>query len=215
MAPATYNSLNKLAAGNRRWRGDPRPPPRRLGGWSRGGPRSLVAPTMHGSLQQPHPGRLAAAAARAGGAGHPAARLPMGKHNLPDDQTLVAEVARAVSRSSLRGRRILVTGGSTPVPIDGVRRTGQPLPRAVWEIAIASRAALAWRRGHPDPWRWGPFRCPHICRIASPALMTTTGRSYARSLLPVMPPACFSRSRRRLSAKAGLSRERSQAARIR
>jgi phosphopantothenoylcysteine decarboxylase/phosphopantothenate--cysteine ligase len=45
-----------------------------------------------------------------------------GKHNLPDEELIVAAVCRALSTSPLRERRILVTGGPTPVPIDGVRR---------------------------------------------------------------------------------------------
>jgi phosphopantothenoylcysteine decarboxylase/phosphopantothenate--cysteine ligase len=45
-----------------------------------------------------------------------------GKHNLPEEELIVAAVCRALSTSPLRERRILVTGGPTPVPIDGVRR---------------------------------------------------------------------------------------------
>ena len=39
----------------------------------------------------------------------------------PDTPTLVAEVCAELSTSPLKGRRILVTGGPTPVPIDNVR----------------------------------------------------------------------------------------------
>jgi phosphopantothenoylcysteine decarboxylase/phosphopantothenate--cysteine ligase len=45
-----------------------------------------------------------------------------GKHNLPHEKTITAEVCRAASSSPLKGVPILVTGGPTPVPIDNVRR---------------------------------------------------------------------------------------------
>jgi phosphopantothenoylcysteine decarboxylase/phosphopantothenate--cysteine ligase len=45
-----------------------------------------------------------------------------GKHNIPHEKVLVAEVCRAVSNSPLKKQRILVTGGPTPVEIDNVRR---------------------------------------------------------------------------------------------
>jgi phosphopantothenoylcysteine decarboxylase / phosphopantothenate---cysteine ligase len=81
----------------------------------------LVAPTMHGSL---HNRILVESLQRLHALGVRVVppRDAYGKHNLPDEGVLVAEVARAVSRSKLKGRRILVTGGTTPVPIDGVRR---------------------------------------------------------------------------------------------
>jgi len=48
-------------------------------------------------------------------------REDYGKHNIPETRTLVAEVSAELSTSPLKGRRILVTGGPTPVPIDNVR----------------------------------------------------------------------------------------------
>ena len=45
-----------------------------------------------------------------------------GKHNLPDTEVLCIAVGRALSTSPLLGRKIMVTAGPTPVPIDGVRR---------------------------------------------------------------------------------------------
>jgi phosphopantothenoylcysteine decarboxylase/phosphopantothenate--cysteine ligase len=49
-------------------------------------------------------------------------REDYGKHNIPEEERLVAEVCRAVSNSPLKGVRLLVTGGPTPVPVDAVRR---------------------------------------------------------------------------------------------
>ena len=120
MAPATYNSLNKLAAGI----ADgvvTSAAASALGRLEQGRTKVLVAPTMHGSL---HNSILVASLRRLHELGVRVIppRDAYGKHNLPDEPMLVAEVARALSRSPLHGRRILVTGGTTPVPIDGGRR---------------------------------------------------------------------------------------------
>lgn len=49
-------------------------------------------------------------------------RQENGKNNTPSEKELVREVCRATSVSPLKDKHILVTGGHTPVPIDGVRR---------------------------------------------------------------------------------------------
>jgi phosphopantothenoylcysteine decarboxylase/phosphopantothenate--cysteine ligase len=60
-----------------------------------------------------------------------------GKHNIPSEESLVAEVCREVATSPLRGVRVLVTGGPTPVPIDAVRRiTNRFRGRLGAEIAL-------------------------------------------------------------------------------
>jgi phosphopantothenoylcysteine decarboxylase/phosphopantothenate--cysteine ligase len=120
VAPATYNSINKIAAGV----ADgvvTSAAASALGRLERGKTAVLVAPTMHGSL---HNRILVGSLERLHALGVRVIppRDAYGKHNLPDERALVAEVARAVSRSPLRGRRVLVTGGTTPVPIDDVRR---------------------------------------------------------------------------------------------
>jgi len=76
---------------------------------------------MHGTLHNPI---LTASLERLAGLGVRVIppREDYGKHNLPDEAALVAEVCRAVSRSPLKGVRVLVTGGPTPVPVDAVRR---------------------------------------------------------------------------------------------
>src|SRR5277367_5639781 len=120
IAPATYNSINKIASGV----ADgvvTSAAASALGRLERGPTAVLVAPTMHGSL---HNRILVESLQRLHALGVRVVppRDAYGKHNLPEEQALVAEVCRAVSRSPLRGRRVLVTGGTTPVPIDGVRR---------------------------------------------------------------------------------------------
>ncbi len=139
LAPATYNSINKIAAGI----ADgvvTAATASALGRLERGAARVLVAPTMHGSM---HNGILMASLAKLHAMGVEVIppRDAYGKHNLPDERVLVAAVARALSRSPLCGRRILVTGGTTPVPIDGVRRIVNRF-RGRLGIAIAAELHL-------------------------------------------------------------------------
>src|SRR5277367_501149 len=140
LAPATYNSINKIAAGV----ADgvvTSAAASALGRLERGRTAVLVAPTMHGSL---HNRILVHSLERLHALGVRVIppRDAYGKHNLPDERALVAEVCRAVSRSNLKGRRILVTGGTTPVPIDGVRRI---VDRSRGRTGIAIAAELQLR----------------------------------------------------------------------
>jgi phosphopantothenoylcysteine decarboxylase/phosphopantothenate--cysteine ligase len=120
VAPATYNTINKVAAGiadgvvtSTLASG--------LGRMERGEAQVLVAPTMHGSM---HTSILTASLERLAGLGVRVVppREDYGKHNIPSAHVLVAEVCRAVSRSPLRGVPGLVTGGPTPVWLDDVRK---------------------------------------------------------------------------------------------
>lgn len=119
VAPATYNTIGKMAAGV----ADTvvtAALASALGRLGQGRTQVLVAPTMHGSLHTPlleRNGRLLQEL----GVRFITPRDAYGKHNLPAAEVLVAAVCRAVSASALVGRRLLVTGGPTPVPLDGVR----------------------------------------------------------------------------------------------
>ena len=120
VAPATYNTIGKAAAGI----ADTvvtSALASALGRMHRGHTQVLFAPTMHGSMHHPILEDAARKLAQLG-ARFIAPRDAWGKHNLPDEELLTAAVCRAVSSSSLRNRRVLVTAGPTPVPIDGVRR---------------------------------------------------------------------------------------------
>ena len=162
VAPATYNSINKIALGI----ADgvvTSAAAAALGRMEQGRTRVLIAPTMHGSL---HSSILVESLRRLHGMG--ARVIPprddYGKHNLPDERVLVAEVCRAVSRSPLRGRRILVTGGTTPVPIDGVRRI---VNRFRGRLGIAIAAELHLRGAevllvHGDGALPVPGHIPHL-----------------------------------------------------
>ncbi len=120
VAPATYNTIGKAACGI----ADTvvtAALASALGRLARGETAVLMAPTMHGSMHnaalEANCRRLAALGVR-----FVPPRDADGKYNLSDEELIAAAVCRALSRSPLRGRRILVTGGPTPVPIDGVRR---------------------------------------------------------------------------------------------
>jgi len=135
VAPATYNTLNKLAYGI----ADgvvTASLASALGRLEHGETKVLVAPTMHGSL---HNSILTESLQRLDRLGVRVVppREGYGKHNIPSEETLVSEVCREVSTSPLRGQRVLVTGGPTPVPIDAVRRiTNRFRGRLGAEIAL-------------------------------------------------------------------------------
>ena len=120
VAPATHSTIAKMAQGI----GDTVVTSAlisALGRMERGRTQVLVAPTMHGTM---HNAQLVDNARRlaAQGVRFVPPRDAYGKHNLPDAELLCLAVGRALSPSALRGRRVMVTAGPTPVPIDGVRR---------------------------------------------------------------------------------------------
>jgi len=158
---ATYNTINKLAGGI----ADgviTSTLASAMGRMTRGQAAVLVVPTMHGSMHNPI---LTESLRKLDGLGVRIVppRPGYGKHNIPDDPVLVAEVCRSVSRSSLRGRQVLVTGGPTPVEIDAVRRLTN---RFRGRLGIAITEEL-WLRGaepllvHGDGAHPAPLYLPH------------------------------------------------------
>jgi phosphopantothenoylcysteine decarboxylase/phosphopantothenate--cysteine ligase len=120
VAPATSNIINKMAFGI----ADDAVSTTlasAIGRMEEGGAQVLVAPTMHHTL---HTSILDEAMKRLESKGVVIVppRIENGKHNIPHEMVLVSQVCRAVSDSKLKNKRILVTGGPTPVPIDSVRR---------------------------------------------------------------------------------------------
>ncbi|MBN8291956.1 hypothetical protein JI664_08280 [Rhodobacter sp. NTK016B] len=120
VAPATHSTIAKMAHGI----GDTVVTSTlisALGRMEQGRTKVLVAPTMHGTM---HNAQLVDNARRLAAQGVQliAPRDAYGKHNLPSTEFLCIAVGRALSESPLQGRRIMVTAGPTPVPIDGVRR---------------------------------------------------------------------------------------------
>jgi len=175
IAPATANIINKMAAGI----ADDAVSTTlasAIGRMEEGGTKVLVAPTMHHTL---HSSILTKSlfALSALGVKIIKPREQNGKHNIPHENTLVAEVCRAVSMSHLKGQKILVTGGPTPVPIDNVRRITNRF-RGRLGIRIAEEL---WLRGadslliHGD----GAFKPPkHI-----PYVVARTYDDYSRIVM--------------------------------
>lgn len=80
-----------------------------------------MAPSMHGSL---HTGILTEAMKKLTNEYNVFFIEPFdafGKHNMADKKTIVMDVCRIVSGSPLRDKKVLVTAGPTPTPIDDVR----------------------------------------------------------------------------------------------
>ncbi len=120
VAPATYNTINKIARGI----ADnviTSSVASALGRMERAKTQVLIAPIMHGSL---HNSILTASLHKLQTMGVKIIppTVAYGKNLLPPESTITAAVIRSVSKSSLKDIPILVTGGTTPVPIDNVRR---------------------------------------------------------------------------------------------
>ena len=160
VAPATHSTIAKIAHGI----GDTVVTATMisaLGRMEQGRSQVLIAPTMHGTM---HNSQLVDNAQRLAAQGVKliAPRDAYGKHNLPDTETLCIAVARSLSSSLLRGRKIMVTAGPTPVPIDGVRRIvnrfrgrlgAQVAEELIWRGADAELILGdgAWRPRSPIP----------------------------------------------------------------
>lgn len=161
VAPATYNTIGKVAAGV----ADTvvtAALASALGRAARGQTCILMVPTMHGSMHQAileeNVCRLTQAGVR-----FLAPRDEYGKHNLPEDETLVAGVCRALAPAGLRERRILVTGGSIPTPQPDGRRVLRPAPFPAVAVAedlalSGSDVALIVGEGAGAVPAWLPFR---------------------------------------------------------
>lgn len=160
LVPATYNTLNKFAAGI----ADNLVTTvlaSALGRLSRQQTSILVVPTMHGSMHNPI---LEASLHRLQGWGVRVIppRDAYGKHNLPDFDTLVYGLARELGGRPLSGLSVLVTGGPTPVPLDAVRYltnrfTGR-LSYAIAQAFYVAGAEVHWVLGKSSfsPPTWLP-----------------------------------------------------------
>ena len=160
VAPATHSTIAKMAHGI----GDTVVTSAlisALGRMEQGRTQVIVAPTMHGTMHNAQLVRNAQMLA-AQGVRFVQPRDAYGKHNLPGTETLCIAVGRALATSPLRGRRIMVTAGPTPVPIDGVRRIvnrfrgrlgAQIAEELVWRGADAELILGdgAWRPKTPLP----------------------------------------------------------------
>ncbi len=139
VAPATYNTINKVACGI----ADgviTATLASALGRLERGACSVLLCPTMHGSM---HTRILTESLEKLQQFGVTVVppRDDYGKHNLPEEEPIVVAVARAISTSPLRGKKILVTGGPVPACLDAVRRLGSRFTGALG-VAIAKELAF-------------------------------------------------------------------------
>mgnify|MGYP005718563567 FL=1 len=120
VAPASYSVINKTAMGM----ADSvvtSTLASALGRCEREGTPVLIAPAMHGSM---HNNLLKENLKRLHDMGVVIIppRQSHGKNNLASAEIMVAEVIRSLTQSPLKGCRMLITGGPTPVPLDRIRR---------------------------------------------------------------------------------------------
>jgi len=129
VAPATYNTLNKMAMGI----ADTvltATLASALGRMQRGTSATLVAPTMHGTM---HNTILVESLQRLRALGVRVIppRDAYGKDNIPEEAVLVAEVAAALPDAPLRARRVIVLGDAgghgQRIAVDLIHRGAQVL----------------------------------------------------------------------------------------
>src|SRR3989344_4144220 len=119
VAPATYNSIGKFANGIAD-NAVTTAFASALGRLERKETSILIAPAMHGSMQNSiYRKNLETLAEKGVRIIEPEYR--MGKANLPGSHYIVVQTIRELSASSLKGKKILVTAGPTPGRIDDVR----------------------------------------------------------------------------------------------
>ncbi|MDP6464365.1 MAG: bifunctional phosphopantothenoylcysteine decarboxylase/phosphopantothenate--cysteine ligase CoaBC [SAR324 cluster bacterium] len=119
VAPASYSVINKAAMGM----ADSvvtSTLASAFGRCEREGIPVLFAPAMHGNM---HNTILTESLKRLSDIGAVVIppRQTHGKNNLASSETIVAETIRSLSQSPLKGCRMIVTGGPTPVPLDRIR----------------------------------------------------------------------------------------------
>jgi phosphopantothenoylcysteine decarboxylase/phosphopantothenate--cysteine ligase len=141
LAPGTYSTINKIASGV----ADSvvtATLATALGRMEQQGVPVLIAPAMHGNM---HNSILTASLKRLQEMGVRIVppRQAHGKNNLASAEILVGEIIRALSQSTLRGKRLVITGGPTPVMLDNVRRITTVFTGSL-SIELATEA---WIRG--------------------------------------------------------------------
>lgn len=188
VAPATYNTINKMACGI----ADgviTATLASALGLLEHGECAILVCPTMHGSM---HTKILTASLDRLQALGVTVVkpRDDYGKHNLPDEGPIVAAVAAAVSASPLKGRAILVTGGPVPTELDAVRRISSPFTGALGcliaqELAMCgAEVTLVLGQGSVAPAPWlNSFTAESVAEYRSLVMQTLHSKPCQAAVL--------------------------------
>ncbi len=120
IAPATYNTVNKIATGIAD-NAITTTMASAIGNLERGKTRVIIVPTMHGDMHNSiftqNMNLL-----RDLGVSFIKPRQQFGKNNLPNIKSIVAHCIRKSCGERLKGKRVLVTAGNTPVKVDGIRR---------------------------------------------------------------------------------------------
>lgn len=120
LVPASYNTINKVANGI----ADSvvtTTLASALGYLTQKKTKVLMAPAMHGSMHNPLLSRSLLTLFKLG-VQFIKPRQEFGKNNLPPQDAIIAEVCRALPDDALKGVKVLVTGGPTPIKIDDIRR---------------------------------------------------------------------------------------------
>ncbi|MBC8257570.1 MAG: bifunctional phosphopantothenoylcysteine decarboxylase/phosphopantothenate--cysteine ligase CoaBC [SAR324 cluster bacterium] len=141
VAPASYNTLNKAASGI----ADSvvtAAIAAALGRMERQGIPVLFAPAMHGAMHNSILTSSMQTLQKMGVTLIPPQQTH-GKNNLASLELIVAATIRTLSKSPLRGKSMLITGGPTPVPLDNIRRITTRFSGAL-SIQLAREA---WLRG--------------------------------------------------------------------
>ena len=120
VAPATLNSIGQMADGKAS-NAVTTTLASALGRLRRGNAAVLVAPAMHGTMEDNPAYKHNLDKLKSFGVRVIKPEPRYGKANLPSSHTVVVETIRELSKSPLRGKRILVTAGPTPGKIDNER----------------------------------------------------------------------------------------------
>ncbi len=120
VAPASLNTVGQIADG-KATNAVTTTLASALGRLRRGKTRILLAPAMHGTLEDNPAYEENLKKLQSYGVRVVQPEYRYGKANLPSSHHIVAETIRELSRSPLRKKRILVTAGPTPGRIDNVR----------------------------------------------------------------------------------------------
>ncbi|UCE96011.1 MAG: bifunctional phosphopantothenoylcysteine decarboxylase/phosphopantothenate--cysteine ligase CoaBC [Candidatus Bathyarchaeota archaeon] len=120
VAPATLNTIGQMADGKAS-NAVTTTLASALGRLKRGEASILIAPAMHGTLEDNPAYQQNLRKLQSYGIKVIQPKYMYGKANLPSSHNIVVQTIRQLSRSPIRNRRILVTAGPTPGRIDNVR----------------------------------------------------------------------------------------------
>ncbi len=140
IAPATYNTIGKIAKGIAD-NAVTSVMASALGRLEKGETKVLIAPSMHGTMQNSSIFKENVQELVSRGVKIIEPDYKWGKANLPKSHQIVVQTIRHLSESNLKGKNILITAGPTPGKIDNVRLLTSRF-RGRTGIAIAEEAYM-------------------------------------------------------------------------